>query len=352
GATVWPAAHVLAKYLERRFGNNGGRGERGTGGMEGLRAVDLGSGTGVAGIVAAALGAEVFLTDQEQLLFLMQENANRATRRVLTLRTPTTPTTARRGAIRVLTYDWGAEDERLSPPVDVVLVSDCVLPKLYPIEPLVDAIDRLSGPDTVTIMSYEHRHYQAFDPRTRFEELAAAKGLVKTVVPQARQHPIFSADDIEIWEVRRRQEQLAKDGHQEARGSPAWDEREGGTHAIPTSMEIAGTQDEVVIFSSSRPSETPSPLSEGEATATAVGTAAIGAVRTVVGILGEQHELAQTPSGALGCYLWPSAVVMARHLVSTAAAPSVPDSAGDGDPRRPMHRYPARARVLELRSGV
>ena len=201
GATVWPAAHVLAKYLERRFGERG---------LEGFRVVDLGSGTGVAGIVAAALGAEAFLTDQEQLLFLMRENAERFARNVKDGGETTVDATAAEVAkpasdvVHVLTYDWGMEDGELAPPVDVVLVSDCVLPKLYPIEPLVDAIDRLSGPETVTIMSYEHRHYQAFDPRRRFEELAAARGLVKTDIPQVHQHPIFSADDIEIWEVRRR----------------------------------------------------------------------------------------------------------------------------------------------------
>lgn len=359
--------------------------------MEGLRAVDLGSGTGVAGIVAAALGAEVFLTDQEQLLFLMQENANRASkaqaRPSATVDNPaaksslipanspdsraghtgsSVPTaadaTARNGTIRVLTYDWGADDDRLSPPVDVVLVSDCVLPKLYPIEPLVDAIDRLSGPDTVTVMSYEHRHYQAFDPRTRFEELAVAKGLVKTVVPQARQHPIFSADDIEIWEVRRRRQQ-ATDGHQGANGIPAWhDSSQVGTHAESASVEVVGIdRDDIVNFSSSRPSKAWSPLCEEEAVmaTAAAATAGTDAVQTVVGILGERHELSQAPSGALGCYLWPSAVVMARHLVSTAAAAShTTDSPGNDDSQRPsphwstLHRYPAQAKVLELGSGV
>ncbi|CAN0274141.1 unnamed protein product [Scytosiphon promiscuus] len=403
GATVWPAAHVLAKYLERRFGKDGGQAGR-TGGMGGLRAVDLGSGTGVAGIVASALGAEAFLTDQEQLLFLMQENANRASRALArppatvneqsannTTGSPkststmspvhadaTAPTaapaagaagsaTALDGAIRVLTYDWGADDERLAPPVDVVLVSDCVLPKLYPIEPLVDAIDRLSGPDTVTIMSYEHRHYQDFDPRTRFEELAAAKGLVKTVVPQGRQHPIFSADDIEIWEVRRRRRRprrQAEDGDEEALGDAACGLSEGGAHAEPSSCAAAVAEDDVVIFQSRRPSKAPSSSCEEGAAAAAAGTAGAAAAETIVGILGEQHVLAQAPSGALGCYLWPSAVVMARHLVTTAAAAAAAESiasdpsSSDGSSQLPSlggrgaHRYPTRARVLELGSGV
>lgn len=371
GATVWPAAHVLAKYLERRFADVGvGEGRRG---MEGLRAVDLGSGTGVAGIVAAALGADAFLTDQEQLLFLMEENAERATRAKATkpkenAGTSSNSTDAEAGAfgeITVLTYDWGMDDERLSPPLDVILVSDCVLPKLYPIEPLVDAIDRLSGPDTVTIMSYEHRHYEAFDPRRRFEELTAAKGLVKVDIPQARQHPIFSADDIEIWEVRRRQQPAQQAGGccqaTQTQQNPARAGEATGPESVR--VEMLGTVNGVAILSSS--SLTSSPSAREGATAAAAGMSAAGKaqhdeVRTVVSILGERHELAQTPSGAIGCYLWPSAVVMARHLVAVAGtaaagnlnASDVPGGGScPGGAAAPAGSLPC-GKVLELGSGV
>eukprot|EP00904_Undaria_pinnatifida_P014254 jgi/Undpi1/995/HiC_scaffold_10.g04459.m1 len=249
GATVWPAAHVLAKYLERS------------------------------------------------------------------------------DTVHVLTYDWGMVDDELAPPVDVVLVSDCVLPKLYPIEPLVDAIDRLSGPETVTIMSYEHRHYQAFDPRRRFEELAAARGLVKTDIPQAQQHPIFSADDIEIWEVRRRQPE-----HDPSRASSA--AAPGETEA---EVEMVDAHEEDVVILSQ-----PQPLSWDNIEAPATSPE----VKVAVGMLGERHELAQAPSGAIGCYLWPSAVVMARHLVAANAG----GCSDAGASYAPL--YPCRASVLELGSGV
>ena len=325
GATVWPAAHVLAKYLERRFGERG---------LKGSRAVDLGSGTGVAGIVAAALGAEAFLTDQEQLLFLMRENAERFARNARFADETTAAATAAAGAkptseaVHVLTYDWGMEDGELAPPVDVVLVSDCVLPKLYPIEPLVDAIDRLSGPETVTIMSYEHRHYQAFDPRRRFEELAAGRSLVKTDIPQAEQHPIFSADDIEIWEVRRRR--------------PERDLSQASATSAPGKMEMKAAmvdahEEDVVILSK------PQYLSRDSLE----GLATPAEAQIAVGMLGERHELAQAPSGAIGCYLWPSAVVMARHLVAANAGGCSSDAGASYAPL-----YPVRASVLELGSGV
>ncbi len=87
---------------------------------------------------------------------------------------------------------------------DIIVVSDCVLPKLYPIEPLVDAIDELSGPQTIAYISYEYRYYPEYDPKEFFISLAEDRGLeVKTIAMQ-EQHPIYSVDDIEIWEVRRK----------------------------------------------------------------------------------------------------------------------------------------------------
>lgn len=87
---------------------------------------------------------------------------------------------------------------------DVILVSDCVLPKLYPIEPLVDAINELSGPHTTAYVSYEHRYYPRLNPKNEFCRLANEKGLDVHVVPVEELDPIYSVDDVEIWKVTRR----------------------------------------------------------------------------------------------------------------------------------------------------
>lgn len=312
GATVWPAAHVLVKYLERKYDKMG---------MKGLKVVDLGSGTGVAGIAAAALGASTsFLTDQEQLLFLMRENAERCSQ----------DNGVPPEALRVVAYDWGMDDHKLSPPVDVILISDCVLPKLYPIEPLVDAIDKLSGPETVTIMSYEHRHYEAFDPRRRFEELASMRGLIKTDVPQAQHHHIFSADDIEIWEVRRSRRSADPSGF-------------GGDGGGLPSLSSAQPE-------AARNSKAPMSHVDG------VDILQYDPTKVVASIRGCRYELSQSLSGAIGCYLWPSGVVMARHLLASAKESVPPTSAGEGEKRgasgTSSRPYPQRATVLELGSGV
>ena len=248
GATVWPAAHVLAKYLERRCG--------GRGGLAGCRVIDLGAGTGAVGLAAALLGAEVVLTDQAQLAFLMEENAGRMLAAAAAADASNVKAAVAKGAskssppppgpVTVATYDWGGPDGHLGAlPFDLVIVSDCVLPKLYPIKPLVDALVELTRPrghrgadvngggdsggksdesgesvadsggkgggggglgggqSPVVLMSYEHRTYPAFDPRERFGELCAAQGLVRRVVAKSELDDLYQADDIEVWEVTR-----------------------------------------------------------------------------------------------------------------------------------------------------
>ena len=64
GGSVWPAAHVLARYLEK------------SGFAEKKTVLELGAGTGAAGLAAALCGATtVALTDLDSVLWLCQENA-------------------------------------------------------------------------------------------------------------------------------------------------------------------------------------------------------------------------------------------------------------------------------------
>ena len=190
GATVWPASMVLLKYMQRHAMTL----------LQDKMVVDLGSGTAVTSIAAALLGANrVICTDgEDSVVRLAQDNVTRAKGQCGDIL----------DRILVEKYWWAS-----GPPpggndcvVDVVLVSDCVLPKLYPIAPLVDALDQLlTKPHALAILSYEHRHYPEYDPRDKFRELATAKGLSVHVVPADEHDQVYSTDDIEIWHVKRRQ---------------------------------------------------------------------------------------------------------------------------------------------------
>jgi predicted nicotinamide N-methyase len=181
GATVWPASMVLLKYLERNPQV-----------VDNKTIIDLGAGTAITSIAAAVLGAKrVVCTDgTESVVKLAQENVNQVPIDISS-------------KIHVRKYCWGDGSDKKTI-FDVVLVSDCVLPKLYPIAPLVKALDDLMGDDSVALLSYEHRYYQEYDPRSKFRELATRRGLDVHVVPLSEQDSIYSVDDIEIWKVRRK----------------------------------------------------------------------------------------------------------------------------------------------------
>lgn len=188
GGTVWPAAHALARYLAWRQM------------PAGWTCLDLGCGTGVAGLAAAALGAKVVaLTDLPGALAGARGNVLKNAR-------------ALGGAtVEVCELDWaapGASRAFAALPsgtacFDVVLAAECVLPKLYPLEPLVACLGAVVGPSTEALVAVELRTWHEFDPKRRFWDLCAERGLRVDAIPQGDLDPAFVADDLEIWRVRR-----------------------------------------------------------------------------------------------------------------------------------------------------
>ena len=98
-------------------------------------------------------------------------------------------------------YEWGVHEHQLQPPFDVVLASECIVPKLYPIEPFVEALARLSGPQTLVLVAIEFRLWHEYNPAHRFEELCLEKGMRAMVVPAGDMHEQYQADDIWIWSI-------------------------------------------------------------------------------------------------------------------------------------------------------
>ncbi|KAG8861431.1 hypothetical protein FRB96_002880 [Tulasnella sp. 330] len=101
GGVAWPAGEVLSKYLTRR----------GSACMTGKTCLELGSGTGLVGIVAAKLGApRVFVTDQAPMLPLLDANVRK---------------NGVAGKTKVLELNWG-DDIPTFAAVDLILAADCV----------------------------------------------------------------------------------------------------------------------------------------------------------------------------------------------------------------------------------
>jgi len=135
GRVVWPAAHALAAHLCAHPDL-----------VRGRRVVELGAGTGLVGLVAAALGAaEVVLTDLPSTLPLLASNARRNA-------------TAGGGRARVAELRWGAELAGDFDGCHVVIGCEIVYQHDEDTcAALVDTMWRLAGPDGLVLIAYEFR---------------------------------------------------------------------------------------------------------------------------------------------------------------------------------------------------
>ena len=159
---------VLSEFLACRFGyeegEGGGEGEQATQpppALAGLQVVDVGAGTGMAGVVCAKLGARVCITDKQFVLPLIWANA-----------TLNSAEAVERGEVWGEALLWGQKlPKRLKRlRTDLIVASDvvgCGDEALYP--GLIKTLLDLSAPHTLTIMTYK--------PRAPFEHLffAAAR---------------------------------------------------------------------------------------------------------------------------------------------------------------------------------
>lgn len=122
---LWPAATGLCFHLETAYGES----------LRSARVVELGSGTGVTGVLAARFGAEVTLTDLPHVLPNLQINVD------LNL----ADVEAGGGSLAVRPLRWGVKEdaEGFNSP-DLILASDCVYYDVL-FQPLLQTLKWLCG---------------------------------------------------------------------------------------------------------------------------------------------------------------------------------------------------------------
>ncbi|KAM6074048.1 protein N-lysine methyltransferase METTL21D isoform 1-T1 [Chlamydotis macqueenii] len=132
GCVVWDAALVLAKFLET-----------GVCPLARRHVLELGAGTGAVGIMAATLGANVTVTDLEELQELLMVNIENNKHLVT-------------GSVRAKVLKWGEDVTEFQPPPDYILMADCIYYE-ESLEPLLKTLKDLTGPDTCVLCCYEQR---------------------------------------------------------------------------------------------------------------------------------------------------------------------------------------------------
>ncbi|KAL0602516.1 Protein-lysine methyltransferase METTL21D [Plecturocebus cupreus] len=138
GCVVWDAAIVLSKYLETpEFSGDGSHA------LSRRSVLELGSGTGAVGLMAATLGADVVVTDLEELQDLLKMNIN-MNKHLVT------------GSVQAKVLKWGEEIEDFPSPPDYILMADCIYYE-ESLEPLLKTLKDISGFETCIICCYEQR---------------------------------------------------------------------------------------------------------------------------------------------------------------------------------------------------
>ena len=192
GRTVWDAAVVLSKgFLEHQEATTE------VFGLRGKHVLELGAGTGLAGMAAAVLGAHAVITDLAYCLPDIQRNVN-ATRKA----------SAASVSVTVQELDWlrpqaffesrDSDDNGTLMPFDIVLAADIVwLDHL--VSPLVALLGLLldRNAEMQFIFAHQTRSQQTDD--AFFGELTARFRVVR--VPDTELHFKFSGSKVQVFKA-------------------------------------------------------------------------------------------------------------------------------------------------------
>ncbi|XP_044517904.1 protein-lysine methyltransferase METTL21D [Gracilinanus agilis] len=192
GCVVWDAAIVLAKYLETQHFSGGAA--PGTQALHQRSVLELGAGTGAVGLMAATLGADVIVTDLEELQDLLKLNI-KMNEHLIT------------GSVQAKVLKWGEEKKDYLPPPDFILMADCIYYE-ESLEPLLKTLKDFSGPKTCIICCYEQRT-MGKNPEIEkkyFELLQLDFDLEK--IPLEKHDEEYRSEDIHILYIRKKNEKL------------------------------------------------------------------------------------------------------------------------------------------------
>ncbi|ESO10175.1 hypothetical protein HELRODRAFT_109498 [Helobdella robusta] len=175
GCVVWDSAIVMFHFIEKNKSF-----------FSGKKVIDLGSGTGLIGIQAAACGADAVITDLEEFISLMELNIKNNLHIIS-------------GTIEARCLRWGSDVSDLSSP-DILLVSDC----LYYDEsvlPLAKTINDLSNENTIVYLSYEIRESEAKKKIVKDFFNIISKTFTVQDVPKHLLDEEFCCDDIKMLKM-------------------------------------------------------------------------------------------------------------------------------------------------------
>lgn len=152
-AVVWDAAIVLGRYLEKIAAQ-----------LHGKKVIELGAGTGFAGIVASLLGGNVTITDRKMALNITRMNVEGNLGK-------------NQDSVAIKELEWGQDVSSFSLPFDFVLGADIVYIE-ETFNDLLKTLQDLCDENSVVLLSCKIR----YDRDKRFFELLSKHFLHETIL--------------------------------------------------------------------------------------------------------------------------------------------------------------------------
>ncbi|XP_078358356.1 protein N-lysine methyltransferase METTL21A-like [Oculina patagonica] len=152
-AVVWDAAIVLGRYLEKIAAE-----------LHGKKVIELGAGTGFAGIVASLLGGNVTITDRKMALNVTKMNVEGNLGE-------------NQNSVAIKELEWGQNVSSFSPPFDFVLGADIVYIE-ETFSDLLKTLQDLCDENSIVLLSCKIR----YDRDKRFFELLSKHFRHETVM--------------------------------------------------------------------------------------------------------------------------------------------------------------------------
>ncbi|KZV53484.1 hypothetical protein F511_14850 [Dorcoceras hygrometricum] len=177
GAVMWDSGIVLGKFLEHAV-------ESKTIMLQDKKVIELGSGCGFVGCIAALLGAQVVLTDLPDRLKLLKKNVE------------TNLYGNVRGTAKVEELTWGdnLDTDFTHPCPDYVLGSDVIYSE-EAVMHLMETLTELCGRQTTIILAGELRN----DAILEYFLEAATKEFVFGRIDQEQWHPDYCSSRVVIY---------------------------------------------------------------------------------------------------------------------------------------------------------
>ncbi|ORX59892.1 hypothetical protein BCR36DRAFT_274182 [Piromyces finnis] len=164
GNLVWDGAYILSKYLYRLK-------------LKNKKCIELGCGTGLVGLSAWTYGADVTLTDIEDVIPLVEENVNTNVEKVLKEIDNNNNNQSINGVklfkenIRIKTLNWGASNCKDLDTFDIVFGSE-ILYYAKSHKALIETLQHICNENTLCVFIYKTRNLG----EENFFELAKNEG--------------------------------------------------------------------------------------------------------------------------------------------------------------------------------